>query len=115
MRAVKPVGMTVNHWLFLIIIEVNMELLLITIASLLLIMVLFAQRLVRKEYERRVFIIRYLTENPGSYGLDIVKASDGLLKRGTVYIDLTVLKENGIVESKKDFSVFPGRNRYWLA
>lgn len=36
------------------------------------------------------------------YGLELVKESDGQLKKGTVYVLLQRLEEKGFVESKKE-------------
>ena len=37
-----------------------------------------------------------------SYGLDLVRRSDGELKRGTVYVTLGRMEEKGFVESRLD-------------
>jgi DNA-binding PadR family transcriptional regulator len=34
------------------------------------------------------------------YGLEMVKASDGQLKRGVIYLHLARLEENGLVETR---------------
>lgn len=51
--------------------------------------------------KKAALIIQLLRENPkGMYGLDLVRASNGRLGRGTVYIHLGRLEEEGLVESK---------------
>lgn len=41
-----------------------------------------------------------ISEGGKSYGLELVKRSDGALKRGTIYVVLGRLEERGYVESK---------------
>ena len=38
------------------------------------------------------------------YGLEMVSASNGNLKRGTVYVTLMRMEDKGLVESRKDTS-----------
>lgn len=48
-------------------------------------------------------ILEILEANPRwMYGLDIVKASDGRVKRGTVYVHLQRLEDAGFVASKQE-------------
>jgi DNA-binding PadR family transcriptional regulator len=44
-------------------------------------------------------ILRLLIARGESYGLALVKASDGRLSRGTVYVTLDRMEEKGFVES----------------
>ena len=44
---------------------------------------------------KQSFILRYLIDNGESPGLEMVKASDGLLKRGTVYVTLGRMVDKG--------------------
>ncbi len=46
-------------------------------------------------------ILGLLIATGESYGLELVKASDGELKRGTVYVTLSRMEEKGFVESSK--------------
>lgn len=44
-------------------------------------------------------VLALLGDNPGLYGLELVKLSKGKLKRGTVYVVLGRLEERGLVHS----------------
>jgi DNA-binding PadR family transcriptional regulator len=51
--------------------------------------------------QTELLIMRMLRDAPGGmYGLALVKASDGRLKRGTIYVTLGRLEEKGYVRSK---------------
>ena len=43
-----------------------------------------------------------LSEQPGLYGLQLVAASGGMLKRGTVYVTLGRMEAKGYVVSRPD-------------
>jgi len=48
-----------------------------------------------------LIILRLLTgASAEMYGLELVKASGGLLKRGTVYVTLGRMEEKGLVKSR---------------
>ncbi|MFZ5896429.1 MAG: PadR family transcriptional regulator [Myxococcota bacterium] len=49
-------------------------------------------------------ILRLLVERGESYGLALVKASNGKLKRGTVYVLLQRLEDKGLVLSRQEDS-----------
>jgi len=51
-----------------------------------------------KEY----LVLELLIANGPSYGLQLVSASKGHLKRGTVYVTLGRMEEKGFVESEPD-------------
>ena len=52
--------------------------------------------------ERQVaFILRHLATHNNAYGLELVRCSGGLLKRGTVYITLGRLEAQGLIESRE--------------
>ena len=52
---------------------------------------------------KEALILKMLIANPKErYGLDLVGASDGLLKRGTVYVTLSRMEEKGFVESRRE-------------
>jgi len=51
-----------------------------------------------KEY----LVLEMLVANGPSYGLQLVGASKGQLKRGTVYVTLGRMEEKGYVESEPD-------------
>ncbi len=54
-------------------------------------------------HERRVdAALSYLLSNGESYGIEIVKGSNGILARGTVYVLLRELEEMGLVESRAE-------------
>lgn len=48
---------------------------------------------------KQMFILNYLMSKTRSYGLELVKESDGILKRGTVYVTLNRMEEKGFVSS----------------
>jgi len=51
--------------------------------------------------EMSLLVLRLLRDAPaGLYGLELVEASGGKLKRGTVYVTLGRLEEKGFVESR---------------
>ncbi len=54
-------------------------------------------RLSPKEME----ILQLLIARGEAYGLEMVKASEGRLKRGTIYVTLNRMEEKGYVESRK--------------
>jgi DNA-binding PadR family transcriptional regulator len=58
-------------------------------------------------------VLQLLRDNPkGRYGLELVKESDGKLKRGTVYVILSRLEDKGFVESRvSKNAVHPGMPR----
>jgi len=47
-------------------------------------------------------ILRQLQDGAWRYGLDLVKASQWRLARGTVYIHLSRLEDEGVIESEAD-------------
>jgi PadR family transcriptional regulator PadR len=47
-------------------------------------------------------ILRLLIARGESYGLALVKGSDGRLRRGTVYVTLDRMEEKGFVESREE-------------
>lgn len=47
-------------------------------------------------------IVRQLDEHGESYGLELVKRSGGILKRGIVYLHLSKLEHWGVVVSRKE-------------
>src|SRR5437867_3966630 len=52
----------------------------------------------RKEYE----ILHLLMTNGQMYGLQMVEASEGFLKRGTIYVTLSRMEDKGYIESRSD-------------
>lgn len=52
-------------------------------------------------------VLRLLIAGGESYGLDLVKRSDGDLKRGTVYVTLGRMEDKGFLESREEAST-PG-------
>ncbi len=48
-----------------------------------------------------------LAVNRELYGLEMVEASAGLLKRGTIYVTLQRMEEKGLVESRKEARTEP--------
>jgi DNA-binding PadR family transcriptional regulator len=57
-------------------------------------------RLSAKEFE----ILKLLRSGSALYGLELVKESDGSLKRGTIYVTLGRMEEKGYVTSEKEAS-----------
>lgn len=47
-------------------------------------------------------ILQILVTNGESYGLDLVRRSEGSLKRGTIYVALDRMEKKGFVESRKE-------------
>lgn len=47
-------------------------------------------------------ILELLVVRGEAYGLEMVKASQGRLKRGTIYVTLNRMEEKGYVESRKE-------------
>lgn len=46
-------------------------------------------------------ILKLLVDHPaGAYGLQLVEASDGALKRGTVYVTLSRMEDKGLIKSR---------------
>ena len=62
-------------------------------------------------------ILELLREKSPDYGLELVKRSEGRLRRGTVYVHLRVLEDDDFVKSftraGEDLSMRGGRPRYW--
>jgi PadR family transcriptional regulator len=55
-------------------------------------------KLTAKEFE----VLRLLIANGEMYGLELVKKSDGVLKRGTVYVTLSRMSDKGYVDSRPE-------------
>jgi len=51
--------------------------------------------------QKEALILGMLTSRGEMYGLEMVKASEGELKRGTVYVTLGRMAEKGYVESRE--------------
>ncbi len=54
------------------------------------------------EGARERLILRDLLVNPWAYGLELVERSGGLLKRGTVYVTLGRLEQEGLLDSLEE-------------
>ena len=50
---------------------------------------------------KEALILRYLFTKGEAYGLELVRESDGELKRGTVYVTLNRMADKGLVESRE--------------
>jgi DNA-binding PadR family transcriptional regulator len=51
--------------------------------------------------DKELLILRLLISQPeGMYGLELIRASDEKLKRGTVYVTLGRMEEKGFVKSR---------------
>ena len=51
---------------------------------------------------QEVYILSFLSAHRKGYGLEMVKKSKGLLKRGSVYVTLNRMQQKGYVKSKKE-------------
>lgn len=47
-------------------------------------------------------VLRALIDNGEKYGLELVRESDGVLKRGTIYVLLERMTDKGYVESRQE-------------
>jgi len=51
--------------------------------------------------DKELLILGLLRDEPaGMYGLELVAASNGTLKRGTVYVTLTRMEDKGFIKSR---------------
>ncbi len=48
----------------------------------------------------QLVILKLLVENGDMYGLELVAKSNGVLKKGTIYVTLDRLETSGMIESK---------------
>jgi len=51
---------------------------------------------------KEAVILELLASGGERYGLELVEASDGRLKRGTVYVTLGRMEDKGLVESRQE-------------
>ena len=51
---------------------------------------------------KEAFVLSFLTTYPKGYGLEMVRKSRGLLKRGSVYVTLSRMQQKGYVKSEKE-------------
>lgn len=49
-----------------------------------------------------IIILQMLTAESRMFGLDMVRKSEGSLKRGTVYVTLQRMEEKGLVSSERE-------------
>ena len=57
--------------------------------------------------QSEAFILSFLTTQHKGYGLEMVQRSEGLLKRGSVYVVLKRMQKKGYVTSTKEASPSP--------
>ena len=57
---------------------------------------------------KEALILQLLVEQRAMYGLELVAASDGALKRGTVYVTLGRMEQKGLIASKHEEGTPPG-------
>jgi PadR family transcriptional regulator, regulatory protein PadR len=50
---------------------------------------------------KEALILRHLVSKGAAYGLELVRESEGQLKRGTVYVTLGRMADKGLVESEE--------------
>jgi PadR family transcriptional regulator PadR len=60
---------------------------------------------------KEVTVLEILSGNDELYGLQMVDASEGVLKRGTVYVTLSRMERKGYVESRHDDTAAQGPPR----
>jgi PadR family transcriptional regulator, regulatory protein PadR len=60
-------------------------------------------KLSRKEFK----ILELLIANGEMFGLEMVEASEGELKRGTIYVTLQRMGDKGYIESREEPRTFP--------
>lgn len=65
-------------------------------------MVLKRQPLLPRVSAKELLILELLVRERGMYGLELVAASDGQLKRGTVYVTLGRMEEKGYITSHQE-------------
>lgn len=69
--------------------------------------------------DTEIYILNLLSESPGSYGLQMVKGSDGYLKSRSVYVYLHRMQKKGYVYSEKEDSgpgeTGPPRRKYFIS
>lgn len=56
---------------------------------------------------KEAIILEMLLDGREFYGLEMVDASNGELKRGTVYVTLQRLQEKGLIESRQEARTAP--------
>jgi DNA-binding PadR family transcriptional regulator len=56
---------------------------------------------------KEALILGMLVGGRELYGLEMVEASDGKLKRGTIYVTLQRLQEKGFIDSKQEARIAP--------
>ena len=70
-------------------------------------------RLSRKEFA----ILEMLISKREMFGLEMVEASNGELKRGTIYVTLQRMSEKGYIDSRQEARLMPEvgnpRRKYW--
>ena len=54
-------------------------------------------------------VLRLLIGKGEMYGLEMVEASEGALKRGTIYVTLSRMADKGYVESREEENPAPDR------
>jgi PadR family transcriptional regulator PadR len=56
---------------------------------------------------KEAIVLGLLLNGAEQYGLEMVEASNGELKRGTIYVTLQRMEEKGFISSRKESRVFP--------
>ena len=68
--------------------------------------------------QKEIAILTLLVSMSESYGLALVEASQGHLKRGTIYVTLSRMAKKGYVDSReeptKKGEIGPPRRVYWV-
>lgn len=52
--------------------------------------------------DKEALVMKLLLDKPDLYGLELVAAADGAIKRGTVYVTLARMVEKGLITSRCD-------------
>jgi len=61
-----------------------------------------SQQELPKLSKKETIILELLVENEEMFGLEMVKASEGNLKRGSIYVLLSRMADKGYVESREE-------------
>lgn len=79
----------------------------LALAATAILLVALSNYWAKRQIKKKVSILIQLADGP-RYGLDLIKGSDGLLRRGTVYVHLVKLENMGFIVSELIPSHRPG-------
>lgn len=68
---------------------------------------------------KELAILQLLVSSGEMFGLEMVEASEGNLKRGTIYVILSRMSDKGYIESREEPREYPEigipRRKYWAS